>query len=129
MNDIILQSCREVFTNPTDTETETDNTDPTTETDDTTSRPVDETTTTKDETQVQQMLKRQRESMTPPNRNEKRIKDDIPRQTTGQREQTGAGPSKLFSLRATLEKTKSHVGHLCVCSLGICVVVSVFYFI
>ena len=88
MNDIILQSCREVFTNPTDTETETDNTDPTTEYDDTTSRPVDETTKTKDEIQVQQMLKRQRESMTPPNRNEKRMKDDTPRQTTGQREQT-----------------------------------------
>ena len=88
MNDIILQSCREVFTLPTDIETETDNTDPTTENDDTTSKPVDETSMTKDETQVQQMLKRQRESMTPPNRNEKRLKDDTPRQTTGQREQT-----------------------------------------
>ena len=71
--DIILQSCREVFTNPTDTETETDNTDHTAEYDDTTSRPVDETTTTKDEIQVQQMLKRQREPMTPPNRNKKKI--------------------------------------------------------
>ena len=53
-----------------------------------TPRPVDETTMTKDETQIQQILKRQRESMTPPNRTEKRKKDDIPRQTTGQREQT-----------------------------------------
>ena len=81
-----------MFTNPTDTETETDNTDPTTEgqtnTDDMTSRPVDETTVTKDETQVQQMLKRQRESMTLPNRTEQRKKDGIPRQTTGQREET-----------------------------------------
>ena len=92
MNDIILQSCREVFTNPTDAEAETDNTDSTTE-DHTNNnnmifRPDDETTVTKDETQVQQMLKWHRESMTPPNRTEKRKKDDIPRQTTEQREQT-----------------------------------------
>ena len=90
MNDVILQSCREVFTcsNETETETETDNTDPTAENVDKTSRPDDITSMTKDETQVQQMLKRQRESMTPPNRNEKRLKDDTPKQTTGQREQT-----------------------------------------
>ena len=46
MNDVILQSCREVFTFPTDIETETDNTDPTTENDDTTFRPVDKTSMT-----------------------------------------------------------------------------------
>ena len=77
MNDIILQSCREVFTNLTDTESVTDNTNPTTEdqanTDDMTSRPVDETTMTKDETQIQQMLKRQRVNNSP-NRTEKRKK-------------------------------------------------------
>ena len=57
MNDIILQSCREVFTNPTETESVTDNTNHTTDDqtniDDMTFKPVDETTMTKDETQVQ----------------------------------------------------------------------------
>ena len=31
-----------------------------------------------------------------------------------------AGPSKLFSLRATLEKTKSHAGYLCACMYMCC---------
>ena len=74
MSDIILQSCREVFQGTSSTETETDKTteneetDEQTETDDMTLRLEDENA--KKEEQIQMMLKRQRESMTPPNRDE-----------------------------------------------------------
>ena len=78
VNGIILQSCREIFTNSIETETETDNTYSTTEdqTNDNnmTLRLDDETTMTNDEKQMQQMLQRQRESMTTPQTEMKREK-------------------------------------------------------
>ena len=86
MNDIILQSCQEVFTGTSSARTETDGMTTNTATDDQTNndnmtlRLEDEAIATNDE-QIQQMLKRQRESMTPPNRNEKRKKDDNPAMT------------------------------------------------
>ena len=83
MTDIVLQSCREVFlgTQESSIEEETDRqtvdnaTDKQTNNDELTLKLVDDNVAT-EEIPKQRQTKRQRESLTPPNKDEKRKKDD-----------------------------------------------------
>ena len=109
MSDIILESCREVFQGSHGTETETnqitenEETEDQTETDDMTLRLEDENA--RQEEQVHMLLKRQRESMTPPNRDEKRKKDERPEVPT-----TSQTPQKQTNIQEGLPQRQKDEG-------------------